>query len=249
MDAKEFFGKYAEQYAKSDSHARGSDLELLLKLISPEIGHAALDLATGTGFTAVALAKRVKHVVALDKTEEMLEQGKMFAEKENVGNIEFVVGDVEQIPFEAGKFDIVTARRATHHFPDKKKFLDEAMRVLKPGGMLGISDMVSPEGDEGDGFNTLERFRDHSHVGAETLSSFKALIKGAGFNVTEAVGTEERVTFEKWLYPVPVESDEGKQCIEFLKSSTPEFKKLIGYMEEGNSFIKRRAVIAAQKPI
>lgn len=249
MDVKEFFGKYAEQYAKSDSHARGSDLELLLNIMNPKETDIALDLATGTGFTAIALAKRAKHVIALDKTEEMLDQAKRLADEENIKNIKFAVGDVEQLPYNDSSFEIVTSRRAPHHFRNKEKFMNEAFRVLKPGGLLGISDMVSPEGDRIDGFNTLERFRDHSHAGAETMSSFRMLLGNAGFKEKEVIGTEERIAFDKWLYPVPADSDEGKECLDFLISATPEFKKLIGYSEDENSFIKRRAVIVAEKPI
>ncbi|HKJ97146.1 MAG TPA: methyltransferase domain-containing protein [Thermoplasmataceae archaeon] len=248
MDVKEFFGKYAEEYAKSDSHAKGSDLELLISLLNVNASLNALDLATGTGFTAVALAKKVKHVAALDKTSEMLLQARKLAESENTANIEFVVGDVEKLPYSDGEFDIVTSRRAPHHFSDKPAFLAEAFRVLKPGGTLGISDMVSPEGDVERRYDKFEAIRDPSHAGAETLTSWKRLLKTAGFQIREAIGYEDRIRFEKWLHPVPMESEEGKECLEFLTYATPEFKKLIGFMEDDTSFIKKRAVIVAGKP-
>lgn len=248
MDVKEFFGKYAKQYANSDSHAKGVDLEILINLLNVDGSKTALDLATGTGFTAVALASKAKHVTGLDKTEEMLEEAKKYAAADGIGNISFMVADVEELPFGGGTTDIVTCRRAAHHFPDKTKFLAEAMRVLKPGGLLGISDMASPENDTSDGFNTLERIRDPSHAGAKSVSSWKKLLAESGFEALEVVEWDDRVPFDKWLYPVPIDSEEGKECFRFLIESTPEFKKLIGFMEENNSFIKKRVVISARKP-
>lgn len=248
MDVKDFFGKYAGKYAKSDSHAKGSDLDLLLNVLDVDETKEVLDLATGTGFTAIALAKKVRHVIALDKTTEMLDEARKLAASEGLKNIDFTLGEVEEIPSKDDFFDIVTSRRAPHHFLEKNKFLREALRVLKPGGRLGISDMVSPEGDKEDSYNELERIRDPSHVRAETLSSWKTLIDDAGFASIEATAYEDRTSFEKWLYPVSTDSVEGKRCRAFLDAATPEFKKLIGFMEEDDSFIKKRAVISAKKP-
>lgn len=247
MDVREFFGKYAEEYAKSESHAKGSDLDVLIRLLSPQRDQKALDLATGTGFTAVALAKHVSWVSGLDKTEQMLEQARKYAKEENVNNVTFVTGDVEEMPFDPESFDIVTSRRAPHHFVDKNKFLVEAVRVMKNGGLLGISDMVIPEGDSDDGFNALERIRDPSHVRAESIEGWKLLFSEVGLQLIEVIGTEERIKFEKWIYPLEVDSDEGKKSLAFLENSSDAFKKVIGYEQEDRSFIKRRGIIVAQK--
>lgn len=67
-----FFAKHAEDYSKSQSHAHGSDLTALLKALKPKKAEVALDVATGTGFTTVALAKLAGHVTGIDVTDAML---------------------------------------------------------------------------------------------------------------------------------------------------------------------------------
>ncbi len=245
MSTEEFFGKYASDYAKSESHAKGSDLETMVELADPSASSVVLDLATGTGFTAVAFAKKAKSVTAIDMTDEMLSEAKSFAEKEGADNIIFVKGDVEKLPFGDGTFDIVTCRRAAHHFYDKAKFISEAHRVLKTDGVLSISDMVSPEGDLERSYDRMERYRDHSHVGAEPISGWNRLLEQGGFKVVAVKSYEDRMTFEKWIYPVPGESQDGKASWKFLENSSLEFKRMIGFREEEQSFIKRRAVFLA----
>ncbi|MDG6997313.1 MAG: class I SAM-dependent methyltransferase, partial [Nitrososphaerota archaeon] len=91
--AKEFFSKHAEGYAKSESHARGSDLALLIELAKPAKSDVVLDVATGTGFTAIEFAPLVKEVVAADITEEMLQEARKLASERGIKNIRFEYAD------------------------------------------------------------------------------------------------------------------------------------------------------------
>lgn len=248
MSAENFFGKYAGEYAKSDLHAKGSDLAVLIERCKPGPASKVLDLATGTGFTAIAFAKVSKSVIALDKTEEMLEEAKKIAGSEGVSNVTLVRGDVEKLPFEDSCFDIVTCRRAAHHFNDKSKFLSEVQRVLRPGGLFALSDMVSPADDNNDLYNTLERSRDHSHVGAKTVQGWMEIISSAKLEVQDVLEYQDRRSFEKWLHPVLADSREGKESKKVLLESSPDFKTLVGFRQEDESFIKRMAIITAKKP-
>ena len=160
---KDFFSKHAEDYANSESHAHGSDLSRLVELLDPKPNEIALDVGTGTGFTAMEIAHRVSRVVAIDITEEMLQQARKLAAERGILNIQFEKGDALEVPYNESSFDVVTTRRAAHHFVDVGKFLGEAARVLKDGGRLGIDDMSPPQGAK-EFTNRIEILRDKTHT-------------------------------------------------------------------------------------
>ncbi len=212
---QEFFSKHAEDYAKSASHAHGSDLVRLIEVLQPKPSELALDLATGTGFTAMELALLVKQVVATDITEEMLAQAQKLSRERGIRNISFEKVDACDLPYANSSFDLVTARRAPHHFHDLAKFLKEARRVLRPGGRLGIADMSPPEGCE-DFFNVIERLRDATHVRALSPPEWNVEVRNAGLSVVQEETLSEPISFERWLSPVrtagPEEIAIRKEC-------------------------------------
>ena len=245
MDVSEFFGKNAEKYAKSESHAKGEDLSILISNLPMEKRMSALDIAAGTGFTSIALADHVSVVAVFDKTKEMLEEAKKLFESGGKNNAVFVKGDVSDMPFLDQTFDIVTCRRAAHHFHNKIQFLTEVKRVLRKDGYFGLVDMVSPENDDMDIFNNLERFRDHSHASAGTVKFWKGAVEGMGMRVLFAEVYPETVSFDKWLYPVTKNSEDGEGCMRYLEQNSNRFKDLINY--DGGSFTKSRMVLVAKK--
>lgn len=218
--SREFFSVHAEDYAKSDSHAHGSDLALLVRLLKPEPFESALDVAAGTGFTSIELAKHVRQVVALDMTREMLVQAEKLARNSGISNIRFEVGEAERLPFPDSSFDIVTTRRAAHHFNSVDNFLGESRRVLKPNGRIGIVDMSPPDGAQ-DFFNSVERLRDSSHTAALTPSEWQEKVKRAGFQILTITVLSEPLTFQRWLYPVKMDGKEEMMIREKLKE-TPD---------------------------
>ncbi len=246
MASPDLFTEHADDYSKSQSHAEGGDLLTLMRNLPGLKNAASIDLATGTGFTAVRISERSKFVIAFDKTEEMMSQARLLASGKNLDNIIFVLGDVENVPFLSNTFDLATCRRAAHHFQHKARFLAETFRILKHGGYFGFVDMIAPEMDTEDLFNKMEIIRDPSHVGAESFISWKKLIIESGFEITFSEVQEERVSFEKWLSPVKRESAEGTACVKLLEQNKSYFHERIGF--DGNSFIKSRGVIISRKP-
>ena len=107
-------------------------------LLQEKIGETAkrvLDIGTGTGFLSIMLAEMGYEVVGLDISEEMLKRANKKAMDRGV-ELEFKLGDAENLPFETGSFDAIVNRAVLWTLPDPKKALTEWRRVLKPGGRL-----------------------------------------------------------------------------------------------------------------
>ena len=246
---RRFFAEHAQDYSKSKSHAQGADLEALIGDLKPRKSEVALDVATGTGFTAVALAGRVGHVTGIDMTDEMLVQAGRLARERGRTNVRFELGDAMKIGYPNSSFDIITTRRATHHFEDVPRFLREAKRVLRPGGRLGIVDMSPPEGAEAFS-NRIERLRDGSHVRAFTPAAWKSMVTRAGFHIQSSEVLGEPVTFEKWLYPVEAGGREEDAIRRAWGSARPKVKRLlVASFEEGaiKGWTKFRIILIAAK--
>src|SRR5690242_4447826 len=132
-DVRDSFRNVAGRYSRSTFHSSSALLQEVLDLTEPEPGDLVLDVATGTGNTALALAPHVRRVVGLDLTREMLDEARRVAAKRNVVNVDWVIGDAARLPFGDDTFDIYVVRAAPHHFTDIDAFLREAHRVLKRG--------------------------------------------------------------------------------------------------------------------
>lgn len=163
--AKRIFAERAPFYTTSKVHTDPSALAGLVALAAPRPEWAALDVATGTGHTALALAPHVGSVVGIDLTPEMLSEAERLRANRAAGNVVFRQCDVHRLPFDDGSFDLVTCRRAAHHFSDIALALQEIRRVLRPGGRLVIDDRSVAEDDFADHcMNQLDRYHDESHV-------------------------------------------------------------------------------------
>lgn len=247
-DFKEFFSKHAEGYSKSSSHASGRDLMILKEMLSHRRYHCALDIATGTGFTAIGIAEFCDQVAGLDPTPAMLEEARKNASSDrNADKITFKEGQAEATGFDGLTCDLVTCRRASHHFQDKLAFLIEAKRVLTDDGVLAIVDFVTPEEDENRYLDNLERIRDSSHVHAASESEWYDLLGQAGFELTEVQSDVEERTFGDWLYPVETNSSEGKKCLEYFERNYEPLATAGVYDPEREMLIKKRIILLARK--
>jgi ubiquinone/menaquinone biosynthesis C-methylase UbiE len=244
---RQFFAKHAAGYASSASFAYGPNLEALLKSLKPLRTEAALDVATGTGFTALAIAPLVNRVIGIDITEEMLRQARSLARERGIGNAKFERGDARRLDYPASTFDIVTTRRATHHFDDVPAFLREARRVLKPKGRLGLVDM-SPKTRTIGFTNKIEKLRDSSHVWAFSPNRWKSVLRGAGFDVTSMLVLEEPLSPEEWLYPVEAKGSEMAAVRLAWDSAPPRVRRLMKAKFTAGAiagWAKQRAVVVA----
>ena len=180
--AKRLFGERAAMYTTSATHADPQVLTRVAALATPQPHWSVLDIATGTGHTAFALAPYVHSVVGTDLTPEMLAQAERLRVERSIDNVRFRPADVHHLPFEGETFDLVTCRRAAHHFSDIGRALREMHRVLRRSGRLVIDDRSVPEDDFVDRcMNELDRYHDESHVRQYRASEWRSMLADAGF--------------------------------------------------------------------
>ncbi|NLG69838.1 MAG: methyltransferase domain-containing protein [Firmicutes bacterium] len=243
-----FFSQHAEHYARSESHGQGADLDRLVELLQPEPQEVALDVATAAGHTALRLALRARLVIGLDYTPAMGGPFRRLAAEKGLGNVRFQVGDAERLPFADASFDLVTSRRAPHHFPRVEQAVREMARVLRPGGRLGIVDMTALDPAQADLLNALEAARDDSHVRALTPDQWRAQAEAAGLTVTTLEVHVEPIPWERWLAPVPPDSPQAARADDILRQAPAALRSgLVEDRADGRWLLKRRVVMVARR--
>jgi arsenite methyltransferase len=156
-------------------------------------GETVLDLGSGGGVDVILSAKRVGPAgvaYGLDMTDEMLALARANAASAEVTNVHFLKGVIEQIPLPAGSVDVVISNCVINLSTDKPAVLTEMARVLKPGGRLGISDVVAE-----DRLDPEQRAERGSYVGciagALARSEYLAGLEAAGFEDVSVEFTHE----------------------------------------------------------
>lgn len=197
---KRQFGASAQNFVQSLEHRQGADLVRLIEYARLRGDERVLDVATGGGHTALAFSRHVREVVASDLTQEMLTAAGAYLQEQGASNVRTELADAEALPFPDASFDIVTSRIAPHHFVHPQRFVQQAARVLKPGGRFLLDDNMAPEEEELDVFmNRFEKWRDPSHVRAWRLSEWRHFIETAGLVVTHVEPlAKKRYGFLDW---------------------------------------------------
>jgi ubiquinone/menaquinone biosynthesis C-methylase UbiE/DNA-binding transcriptional ArsR family regulator len=149
--------------------------EALLRLMPPLV---VADLGAGEGSSALLLSQRAVRVIAVDSSAKMIDVGREQARRNAVTNIEFRLGDMEEIPIAAGEVELAFFSQSLHHALHPAHALEEAARILSPGGRIVILDLVR------------HRFEEARELYADewlgfTESELESMLAAAGFTAIQ----------------------------------------------------------------
>jgi arsenite methyltransferase len=187
-------------------------------------GENVVDLGAGGGFDCFLAARNVGpqgHVIGVDMTPDMVSKARENARKMGLGNVEFRLGEIEHLPVADCTIDVIISNCVINLSPDKPAVLRDALRVLRPGGRLAISDVVliapMPE----------ELKRDVAALtgciaGAVSVETYGAMLADAGFeNVRVVVREESRAFVADWL---PGSGAENYVASATIEATRPKLK-------------------------
>ena len=139
----------SEDYTNLSGYIADADLGLGCGLPTEfaqiKFGNTVVDLGSGAGndaFVARSIVGETGRVIGIDMTEAMIAKAKLNAIKLNFSNVEFLLGDIENIPIENNTADVVVSNCVMNLVPNKQKAFSETFRILKSGGHFSISDIV-----------------------------------------------------------------------------------------------------------
>jgi ubiquinone/menaquinone biosynthesis C-methylase UbiE len=171
------FGATAERVAEHAQAQVETVRDQLQSFVMPSGDERTLDVGTGAGTLALALAPLVREVVGVDVVTELLERARANAP----ANVTFVEGDATDLPFDSYSFDLACTRRTLHHIAQPERAIAELVRVTAPGGRVFVDDQIAPVDPlaalELDRF---ERARDPSHTRTLPDIDFRQLFEANG---------------------------------------------------------------------
>ncbi|MEO8955780.1 MAG: class I SAM-dependent methyltransferase [Ktedonobacteraceae bacterium] len=237
---QDYFSRTAESYVASFSHKGGGDLQRLLEIGEWNTDQYALDIATGGGHTALAVAPLVAQVMVSDLTPRMLEKAREFLLAQGVANAQFQVADAEHLPFGDGTFDRVTCRIAAHHFPAMLQAVKEVARVLKTGGLFLLIDCMAPSDAELDTFdNTVEKWRDASHGRSCTKEEWQDFFTQAGLRVEQMEFFRRTHDYDDWTLRSQLPNNEKAQLEQFIVESKPRIQSYFEIVRKADGHLER----------
>jgi arsenite methyltransferase len=154
-------------------------------------GETVLDLGSGAGADVLISARRVGptgRAIGLDMTEEMLDRARANAREAGADNVEFLKGHIEEIPLPDRSVDVVISNCVINLSGDKQRVLDEAARVLRPGGRFAVSDVIADEDMDAATRADMAAWTG-CVAGALTEREFASALEAAGFVEVEIRAT------------------------------------------------------------
>lgn len=238
------FTKQADAYAAAPVITSEQRLARLVAAIAPRSSDRAVEVATGPGYVAMALAAECAEVVGLDLTEAPLKIAERTRAERGIGNVSFRHGDAENLPFDDGQFDIAVCRFAFHHFERPERVLAEMRRVCRPGGTIAVEDLYASETPARAAYlNQIERLRDHSHTEALPLGGLAAMYARAGIDIIRLYSDEIAVDAEGWFATARTAAEDVAEVNRMLaEDMRRDLSGMRPYVRDGRLFFWQRTV-------
>ena len=170
-------------------------------IASLQPGETVLDLGSGGGFDCFLAARAVGnkgHVIGVDMTPEMITKSRRNAEKAGLGNVDFRLGELENLQVADGIVDVIISTCVINLSPEKERIFSEAFRVLKPGGRLAISDVVATA-ELPDDIKKDMAFYTGCTAGASSIQELESMLQRTGFeNIQIKPKAESRTFIRDW---------------------------------------------------
>jgi SAM-dependent methyltransferase len=185
-------------------------------------GETVLDLGSGAGFDCFLAAKKVGKVgkvIGVEMTPDMIDRARNNARKGNYTNVEFRLGEIENLPAADNSVDVVISNCVINLAPDKSRVFKEAFRVIRPGGRFMVSDIVLLKDLPDPIRNSIDAYTG-CIAGATKKDEYIKIIKNAGFKDVQVIDEKN--------FPIDVlENDPiGKKVIEKLNMSIEDVKEI-----------------------
>lgn len=197
--ARRSFNKELLSADYPDIHDDKEQVSRLVAFLDPRPGGSYLDLATGNGVVAFAIAARQteSRVIGIDIADQAVMRNRKSAAEQGCANIAFHQTDGRALDFPDATFDGVASRYALHHFPDVDATLWDIQRVLKPGGTVALADAIRDPGDDEDFINRFQALKPDGHVRIYSVSDLVQLFRAHEFEVMGQFGSA--ITFTRDL--------------------------------------------------
>ncbi len=244
------FTRQAAAYASAAVITDNDRLERLVRAIDPGPNDRALEIATGPGYVAMALAQRCREVIGLDLTAAPIAIAQRTSRERGLTNVRFEIGEADRLVYGDGEFDLVVCRFAFHHFVNPEAILAQMCRVSRAGATVAVEDLYASENRERAArCNQIEQLRDTSHTRALALSELIAMMGRAGLEV-ESVHSERLTTeLEGWLASAQTPGERAATVREMFASDLRQDSSgMRPFVRDGAvHFIQRIAAIVCRK--
>jgi ubiquinone/menaquinone biosynthesis C-methylase UbiE len=222
------FARTAERFAAMQDSRAAELAERVRDFVLAEGDERALDVGTGAGALALALAPLVREVVGVDRVPELLAQGRERAAM--FGNVELVEGDATALPFPDASFDLAATLRTLHHVPRPELVVAELTRVTRPGGRVLVIDQL---GDI-DPLATIavdrfERARDPSHTRLLPETDLRALFEANGLTLLRQRYDDERRELGPYLDLAGCEGPAREAALRLAPHGSDAYEARLGW--------------------